>query len=411
MEGTLEGTGVDRVVGTLLRAQFANSLGDGAFYVTSALYFTTVAGLEPVAVGAGLSCAWAVGFLSAAPLGGAADRVGLRGSAVGLALATAVALCALAGVRSFPGFLVSAGCYAVAQSGLTAVRQALLVQEVPAGLLVETRARLQVTTNAAVGLGAAVGGLALLAGTPAAFVVVLLGDAVAFLVAGLLLTRLPRPAAPARARPLPTRTRVPLAVLRDRPFVLATALTAVLYLYMPVLSVLAPLWVVEHSAAPAWSVAALFVLNTAGVMAVQRAAARGVTDLASAARSVRRGGLLLGAGCLALWAASSPARPAAAVLVLLVAGAVLTAGEVQLAAGSWQIGYALADPDRPGQWQGFYSSSVPAARALGPTVLVGLVLTWTGPGWLALGALQSLAGLALAATATSRRATSSRPRS
>jgi MFS family permease len=405
----MEDTSAERVTKTLLAAQFTNSLGDGAFYVTSAVYFTTVAGLDPAEVGAGLSCGWTVGFLSAAALGAAADRVGLRGSAVGLAVATALTLCALAEVRSFPGFLVCAGCYAVAQSGLTAVRQALLVQEVPVGLLLETRARLQVRTNAAVGLGAAVGGLALSVGRPSAFVLVLLADAAAFLVTGFLLTRLPRPAPSSRPRRVLSPAGLPLAVLGDRPFVLATALNVVLYLYMPVLSVLAPLWVVGHTAAPTWSVAALFVLNTTGVMAVQRAAAGRVTDLASAARSVRRGGCLLGVGCLVVWAATLPTQPVAAVLVLLIAGAVLTAGEVQLASGSWEIGYALADPHRPGQWQGFYSSSVPAARALGPTVLVGLVLTWTGPGWLALGALQCLAGLALAATATSRRTTSSRP--
>jgi hypothetical protein len=79
---------------------------------------------------------------------------------------------------------------------------------------------------------------------------------------------------------------------------------------------------------------------------------------------------------------------------------------VRLAAGSREIGYALADPDRPGQWQGLYSSSVPAARALGPTVLVGVVLTWAGPGWLVLAALLALAGPALGAPGTSRRTTS-----
>jgi hypothetical protein len=46
-----------------------------------------------------------------------------------------------------------------------------------------------------------------------------------------------------------------------------------------------------------------------------------------------------------------------------------------------------ADPSRPGQWQGFFASGIPLARAIGPTALVALVMEWTGPGWLVLGAV------------------------
>ncbi|MFD8013758.1 hypothetical protein [Streptomyces sp. NPDC058955] len=42
---------------TLLLAQLSNSVGDGAFYVTSALYFTGVVGLSAAQVGAGLAVA------------------------------------------------------------------------------------------------------------------------------------------------------------------------------------------------------------------------------------------------------------------------------------------------------------------------------------------------------------------
>lgn len=83
-------------------------------------------------------------------------------------------------------------------------------------------------------------------------------------------------------------------------------------------------------------------------------------------------------------------------LAVLAAGAVLqVAGEVVLAAGSWHVGFALADPDRPGQWQGLYSSGQPLARAVGPVVLTTLLLGWTGPGWLVLGAAFAVTGLLL----------------
>src|SRR3954463_2652931 len=71
----------------LALAQLSNSVGDGAYYVTSALYFTHVVGLDPARVGLGLTVGWAVGSVVGVPLGRLADRRGARGTAVLLALA------------------------------------------------------------------------------------------------------------------------------------------------------------------------------------------------------------------------------------------------------------------------------------------------------------------------------------
>ncbi len=196
--------------------QFVNSLGDGAYYVTSALFLTTVVGLSPAHVGVGLGCAWLLGFLAATPVGSAADRFGHREAAVTLAVVTAAALSMLATARSLAAFVVAATLYAVAQSGSGAVRQALLVTLVPADARVGVRARLQATANAGLGLGAAVGGVALAAGTPSAYIAVLLADAVTFLVAAWLLRRLPASAPGTR-----TRHGSWLAVLRDHRYVAA----------------------------------------------------------------------------------------------------------------------------------------------------------------------------------------------
>ncbi len=59
------------------------------------------------------------------------------------------------------------------------------------------------------------------------------------------------------------------------------------------------------------------------------------------------------------------------------------------------MGFDLADPARPGQWQGLFSSGIPVARAIGPAVLVPLVVSWSGPGWLVLGLLFPTAALAV----------------
>ncbi|ELS54566.1 hypothetical protein STVIR_4472 [Streptomyces viridochromogenes Tue57] len=115
------------------------------------------------------------------------------------------------------------------------------------------------------------------------------------------------------------RTHDSLGVLRDRPYALVTLLNTVLLLRMPLLSLGLPLWIAERTDAPAWSVSALFVLNTGAVMAFQVRLARGVTGLSSATRAVRWSGWLMLAAC-AVFALSAGASPWVAAGVLVASG-------------------------------------------------------------------------------------------
>ncbi|MEU1688470.1 MFS transporter [Micromonospora sp. NPDC005707] len=373
---------------TLALAQLANSVGDGAFLVTSALYFTQVVGLSPGQVGFGLSAGWAVGLLAGVPAGHAADRRDARRVAVGLAAATALAVAAFLLVHRPVGFVLVACLYAGCQTALAAVRQALLARLVEPDRRTGVRARLQSVTNAGLGLGAALGGLALWAHTAGAYRSVLLLDAAAFLVTAVLLRRLPArrgPAVPAAAG------GGRLAVLRDRRYALLTALNAVLMLYLPLLSLVLPLWVARRTAAPAWLAAALLMVNTAAVMLAQVRVARRVTDPAGAVRALRRAGAAMVVAC-ALFALSATAAgpwPAAA-LLLLGAGAQVYA-EMAHGAGAWQLSFDLAPADRHGLYQGFFGVGVPFARMLGPVLLTWLIVDGGGPGWLAFAALYAAA--------------------
>jgi hypothetical protein len=60
----------------------------------------------------------------------------------------------------------------------------------------------------------------------------------------------------------------------------------------------------------------------------------------------------------------------AAVVLLTCTGGLLL-GEVFLASGAWEVGFALASPESPGQWQGMYASGFPVARAVDPALLLG----------------------------------------
>ncbi|MER5886625.1 MFS transporter [Streptomyces sp. NPDC001941] len=364
-------------------AQFVNSLGDGAYYATSALYFTTVVGLAPARVGLALTLAWAVGSVAGVPLGRAADRRGPRGTAVLLALATASAVAAFLVVRGFWPFLAAACAYATAQSGLSAARRALLAGLVPPAARTGLLAHLQSTLNAGLALGAGAGGLALYAGSRAGFLAVFALDAVAFLVCALILAALPRVVPPAA----PAGPRRRAAVLRDRPYVAVTLLNAVLLLRLPLLSLGVPLWIAERTEAPQWLASALFVLNTVGVTAFQVRAARGVRSLGTAARAVRRSGVVLFASCAVSALSAVAGSPWWAAGALVAGGVLFVAGEMLHSAGSWQIGFDLAPAGRTGEYQGFFGTGVAVARTLGPLLLTALLVGWGVPGWLLLGAL------------------------
>ncbi|WP_432175512.1 MFS transporter [Streptomyces sp. Tue6028] len=380
----------------LALAQLANSVGDGAYYVTSALYFTHVVGLAPEHVGLGLTVAWAVGSLVGVPLGRLADRRGPRGTAALLALATATAVASFLVVRGFVPFVLAACAYASAQSGLAAARQALLAGLVPAGRRTGLLAHFQSTLNAGLAVGAGLGGLALHAGTRAAYSGVFALDATSFLLCAGLLLRLPP------VQPVTVRRGHGLGVLRDRPYVLVTFLNTVLLLRMPLLSLGVPLWITERTEAPAWLVSALFVLNTGAVMVFQVRMARGVSGLTAATRAIRRSGLVMLASC-AVFALSSGASPWVAAGIL-VAGALLqVVAEMQQSAGSWQLAFDLAPADRMGEYQGFFGTGVTVARTMGPLVLTALLVGWGTPGWLLLGGLIAGASYAMGPAARSRR--------
>ncbi len=363
-------------------AQLANSVGDGAFIVTSALFFTRVVGLSTAQVGLGLTIAWLIGFLTGVPLGNLADRRGPRGIAVLLALTTSTSVAAFLFVRSFPLFLAAAIVYASSQTGLTAARQALLAGLVDPAERTRIRAFLQATVNAGLAVGAALGGIALTFDTAPAYLTVFALDSLSFLIAARLIHRVPPVAKGMRVKGEPR-----LAVLHDRPYAVLALLNAIMLLFMPLLSLVAPLWIVTRTDAPDWVVASLLIVNTLGVALFQVRIARSVKDLRTATRSVRYAGIAMLAACSVFAFSATTLNAAAAAVVLVLAAALLTLGEMKLASGAWEISFGLAPADKQGQYQGFFGTGPAIARMLGPALLTTVVLGWGPIGWIAVGAL------------------------
>lgn len=381
----------DRPTRILALAQVTSSLGDGAYLVCSALYFTLVVGLSLAQVGLGLTLGWGVGSVAGVALGHLADRKGPRGVAVLLAVATAVAVGSFLFVSSFAMFVVMACVYASCQSGLAAARQALL-----AGLVGKTeragiRAYLQSKTNAGLAIGAALGGLALHFGTREAYLIVFAVDAASIATAAVVLSRLPV-VAPVAAR----RGERSLAVLRDRPYALLSLLNMFMLLYMPLFTFVIPLWIVRRTDAPAWTVSAMLVFNMLSVVLFQVRVARRIVGLAGAARFSRYAGLAMFGACAVFALSATGASAWVSVLILLAGASLQVLGEMMQAAGGWQISFTLAPAGKQGQYQGFFGAGAPVARMLGPLLLSTVVLSWGFGGWLLLGALFAVAGCATA---------------
>ncbi|MCZ7460339.1 MFS transporter [Streptomyces sp. WMMC940] len=375
---------------TLAVAQLISRTGDGAYYVTAALFFTTVAGLSPAQLGLGLTIAWTVALVVGVPLGHLADRTGVRRSAVIFFACAALAVGSYLFVRSFPLFVLSASLYAVAQRSGSAAQQALLAGVVPKEQLTKVRAVLQASYNAGLSVGAALGGIVLLFDSRGAYLAAFALNSAAFAMAALVLSRVPSvPPSPA-----PAKGEKPQPVYKDRPYVAISLLNLVLVLHVPLIDVALPLWIVGHTEAPPWVLSVMFIINTLAVVFFQVRVARGVTGLTSAARYVVRGALLLGASCVVFAFSGSGGSAWTAVLLLVAAAAVQTMGEMVQMAGTWEISFGLAPDGKHGQYQAFFGSGLTIAEIVGPLALTGLLVYWGAPGWILLGALFVAAGLA-----------------
>jgi MFS family permease len=159
-----------------------------------------------------------------------------------------------------------------------------------------------------------------------------------------------------------------------------------------------PLWIVGHTRAPGWSVGALLLLNTFIVIAFQVRVGRNVTTIRQGGAAVRRAGLLFTVSCCAIgFSAGLPGW--AALLLLAAAIAVLSAGEVNHAAGTFTLDFGLAPAHAQGQYQGLAGLGLGAGGAAAPTVMIGLCLTFGTVGWIGLGAFFAVLGLTAPAIA------------
>ena len=376
----------------LATSTLINTFGNGLLFTLSALYFTRIVGLSVAQVGLGLTIAGACGVVVGVPAGHLADRIGPRRLLVVLVCMESLGTIAYTVIGSFGSFLVIVSLTTVADRASSAVRAALFVITLQADGRTQARAYLRSITNVGIGAGAAVAGVALQSDTKTAYVILILVDVATFLGAAAVLLRLAptNPAAPAEPAGQRRRNRA----LKDRPYLVMTALNGVLALQFGLIEVGLPLWIVGHTHAPRAMVSVTLLFNTVLCVLLQVRASRNITTVPLAARAAVRGGLLLAACCL-IFATADGVSALPATLILLAGAAVQTMAEVVCSAVGWTMSYDLADPSAPGAYQGVYATGFALASMLAPIVVTSTALKFGFAGWATLAAIFALAGLAL----------------
>ncbi len=376
-----------------------DATGTGMFLAVSVLFFTRFAGLSAGAVAAGLSVAGLAAMIGAVPLGSLGDRFGYRRVWVLLTAVQSAVFAAYPLVRTFPEFVALAIVASLAEVGGSPLRGAYLSRIAGPAKRVRARAYNQAVSNAGWAIGALGAGVALGVGSRAAYVSLVLADAVSFAVAAAILLTLPSVPAPVPVPvPAPAPAARPCSVLRDRRYLSVCVLNGLLMTYGAILTVGLPLWIVRRTHAPAWTVAGTFLLDTLLIVALQVRASRGLDTVPGAARGAWQAGVLLLASCLVLGSTGMLAAPGA--IVVLGAGCVLLAlAEMRQSAGAWSLSYGLAPEDRQGEYLGAFAMGTRIYDSLGPILVTSMILGLGQLGWALLGLLYAglAAGLSAAA--------------
>lgn len=364
-----------------------NTFGNGLFMTIEVIYFTSVVGLSPAKVALALSIAGGISLLFSVPAGHLSDRYGPRNIGAIAYIFEGLFLACLVFVHSYaPFLLINIICGITGTVGQT-MRMATISKLGTGEERVNIRAYQRTVTNFGIALGSVIAGIALGINTKSVYQGMLLANALTFILSSLVFLKLPF-IAPTVEKSEP----LSFEAIKDRRFLGATVLNGFMSLHFVLQGVAIPLWIVNETNAPRWWVSVIMVINTIGVVLFQIRVSRGSGDIAVGALQFRRAGFAVALACL-LYALASGISTIWACTILVLAMCAHVFGELIGSAGSWSIGFGLADEKHQGQYQGVYSLSWGVGGTIGPAFVTAMAITIGQLGWVYMAALFAITGL------------------
>ncbi|MFJ6935119.1 MFS transporter [Streptomyces sp. NPDC101132] len=412
----------------MLFAQLLDRTGTGVWAASMVLFFTFVIGLDAGRLGLMLGAGAVAGIVGSPIAGHLAERFAVRPLLIACHLIRLVALLALLVVTRFEALLLIVALTFLGDRAAKTLEM-LFATRVAGERRATYQALSRSAANAGYAVGAGIAAAGLAVGTRGAYELLILANALSYLLAAALTWRTAEPPAVRISEPRPVRAAEPPAAgaaepptapaapappaavvgpapsaavaanpWRDRGYLRFVLLDIPLCLDDAILSVGLPLWLVHHTDAPHALVPAFLFLNTVLVVVLQLPVSAKVERPRQAARSVAWYGLFLLGACALV--AVTPARgPWTASATLLAAAVLVTAAELVRSVSSWELAVSLAPTEGKASYLGVAGISSATQKAAGPLLLTAAV-TPAGPvGWLALGA--AVTGLALLQRRTS----------
>jgi MFS family permease len=366
--------------------------GFGLVMTATPLYATRVVGLSTRQVGLGMTIAGLIGLLAAVPVGDLADRRGPREVVRAAILVQALTAAAYVFVHGFAEFVVVTTVSMLSMNAGMSADGALL-RRLGGEEASAFRASTQAITNVGISVGAVGCGAAIQISTPASYRALFVVNAVTLVASWAILKRLPH------FEPLPKPDEGPRwAALADRPFAVYTVLAGFMFMEYLVTVLLLPLWVVDHTHAPRWSVSLFLLINTVLVVLFQVRVGSRVKTVRQGGRALRRAGAIFLFSCSAMGLAAG--LPGWAALLLLAGAAALhTYGELWHSSAMFALDFGLPPEHAQGQYQGLIGIGTGAGQAAAPVLLIGVCLSFGLAGWAGLGVCFALVGLTAPAVA------------
>ena len=366
-----------------------DAVGSGVFMPVSMLYFLVTTDLSLVQIGAAISVASAIAIPAGPMLGGVVDRIGAKHVLLAGNLAQGVGFLAYLFTDSFVGLTLWTVLVAVGRTAFWGSYGNIVAAISQPGEREKWFGFLGALRNVGFAVGGLLSGVAITIGTDAAYLSVVLVNAVSYGVAFVLLLAIPD------ARPDGHRSPEGAwrTVLRDRPY---RVLWLVQFCYstaMMVLNFAMPVYAVTVLGLPGWVTGAVFTVNTVMVGFGQGLVVNGMTGHLRWKVLVLTN-VVFALSFLVLLGASGLSVVLATVVVL-VGSIVYTGGELL---GGPVLG-ALGAEAAPEHLRGRYLSLVQLAwtisGAIAPVAFAWLLDRGESPLWVVLLAL-SVAGALLA---------------